>query len=137
MSRVVTFRLALAVSCLIPSPLVAQVPADLRDLMRTRDEAIAKADAATWDRLTAADFTVVLADGILRTTADRLAQFAKQQAATQAPVQQEQIQPYGDVVVRRSLRNIPNTGAAWILDVWVKDAKGWRVAAAQVTSAKK
>jgi len=52
------------------------------------------------------------------------------------PAQQEQIQPYGDVVVRRTLRNIPNTGSAWILDVWVKDAKGWRVAAAQVMIAK-
>jgi hypothetical protein len=130
-------RLAFAVSCLIPSPLVAQVPAELRDLMRTRDEAIAKADVATWDRLTAADFTVVLADGTLRTKADRLAQFAKQPAATPVPAQQEQIQQYGDVVIRRTLRTIPNTGAAWVLDVWVKDAKGWRVAAAQVTSAKK
>jgi hypothetical protein len=67
MSRAPLFRLAFSVSCLIPTVLSAQVPAELRELMRTRDEAIAKADGPTWDRLTADGFTVVLADGVLRT----------------------------------------------------------------------
>jgi hypothetical protein len=130
-------RLAFVISCLVPSTLAAQVPPELREAMRARDEAIAKADAAAFDRLTADDFTVVLADGTLLTKAERLAQFKTQQATTPAPAQQEQIKHYGDVFVRRALRQVPNTGAAWVLDIWVKDAKGWRVAAVQVTSAKR
>ena len=102
-----------------------------------RDEAVAKADAATWDRLTTDDFTVVLADGTLLTKGERLAQFKTQQATPPAPAQQEQIKHYGDVFVRRALRQVRDAGAAWVLDIWVKDAKGWRVAAVQVTSAKK
>ena len=137
MSRAPMLRLAVTLSCLIPSALAAQVPAELREAMRARDDAVAKADAAAWDRLTADDFTVVSADGTLLTKAERLAQFTTQQAMTPVPAQQEQIKHYGDVFVRRALRQVRNTGAAWVLDIWVKDAKGWRVAAVQVTSAKK
>jgi hypothetical protein len=130
-------RLAFTLSCLIPSALAAQVPAELREAMRARDEAVAKADAATFDRLTADDFTVVLADGTLMTKAERLALLKTEQATALVPPQQEQIKHYGDVFVRRALRQVRNTGGAWVLDIWVKDAKGWRVAAVQVTSAKK
>ena len=137
MSRAPMLRLAVTLSCLIPSALAAQVPAELREAMRARDDAVAKADAAAWDRLTADDFTVVSADGTLLTKAERLAQFTTQQAMNPVPAQQEQIKHYGDVFVRRALRQVRNTGAAWVLDIWVKDAKGWRVAAVQVTSAKK
>jgi hypothetical protein len=117
--------------------MAAQVPADLREAMRARDEAVAKADAATWDRLTTDDFTAVMADGTLLTKAERLAQFKTQQATPLEPAQQEQIKHVGDVFVRRALRQVRNTGAAWVLDIWVKDAKGWRVAAVQITGAKK
>src|SRR3981189_1091233 len=122
MSKARMFRFAFALSCLVPSAIAAQVPRDLREAMRARDEAVAKADAATWDRLTADDFTVVLADGTLLTKAERLAQFKTQQAPTPAPPQQEQIKHYGDVFVRRALRQT-RTGDVWVLDIWVKDAK--------------
>ena len=137
MFRAPMLRLAFTLSCLIPNALAAQVPAELREAMRARDEAVAKADAATWDRLTTDDCTIVLADGTLLTKSERLAQFKTQQATTQALAQQEQIKHYGDAFVRRALREVRNTGVAWVLDIWVKDAKGWRVAAVQVTSAKK
>jgi uncharacterized protein DUF4440 len=137
MSRAQMLRLAFTLACLIPSGMAAQVPAELQEAMRARDQAVAKADAATWDRLTADDFTVVLADGTLLTKAERLAQFKTQQATPSVPPQQEQIKHYGDVFVRRALRQVRNTGDAWILDIWVKDARGWRVAAVQITSAKK
>ena len=137
MSTAPMLRLAFTLSCLIPSALAAQVPAELREAMRARDEAVAKADAVTWDRLTTDDFTVVLADGTLLTKAERLAQFKTQQATTPAPAQHEQIKHYGDVFVRRAVRQVRDTGAAWVLDIWVNDAKGWRVSAVQVTSAKK
>ena len=137
MSRARMLRLAFAFSCIVPSAMAAQVPPELREAMRARDEAVAKADAVTWDRLTTDDFTVVLADGTLLTKAERLAQFKTQQATTPAPAQHEQIKHYGDVFVRRAVRQVRDTGAAWVLDIWVNDAKGWRVAAVQVTSAKK
>ncbi len=128
-------RLAVALSCLIPCAMAAQVPAELKEAMRTRDQAGQTADTATWDRLTADDFTVVLADGTLQTKAERLAQL-KTQATTPVPPRQEQIKHYGDVFVRRALRP-SGTRDIWVLDIWVKDAGGWRVAAAQVTTAKK
>jgi hypothetical protein len=112
--------------------MAAQVPVELQEAIRARDEATAKADAATWDRLTTDDFTVVIADGTLMTKAERLAQFKTQKALTPVPAQHEQIQRYGDVFVRR-YRNAD----AWILAIWVKDGGGWRVAAVQVTTAKK
>jgi uncharacterized protein DUF4440 len=129
-------RVVFMLSCLVSTTTIAQVPADLREAMRARDEAVAKADAATWDRLTADDFTVVQADGILMTKAERLAQFKTQQAMTPQPARQEQIKQYGDIFVRRALVHV-RSGDAWVLDIWVKDARGWRVAAVQVTSAKK
>ena len=137
MSSARMFRVAFTLLCLLPTAMAAQVPAELREAMRARDEAIAKADSATWDRLTTDDFTAVLADGTLLTKRERLAQFKTLKAMTTAPAQQEQIKHYGDVFVRRAVRQVRDFGAAWVLDIWVKDAKGWRVAAVQVTSAKK
>ena len=132
MSRAHMLGLAFAVSCVVPSTMAAQVPADLQEAMRARDQAVSTADAATWDRLTADDFTVVLADGTLMTKAERLAQIKTEKATTPVPLEQVQIKRYGDVFVRRF-----RTGEVWVLDIWVKDARGWRVAAVQVTTAKK
>jgi len=125
-------RLALSLSCLVPASLGAQVPADLQTAMKTRDEALTKADAATWDRLTAEDFTVVTPDGVLMNKAERLAQFKTEKPRPPSPLQQVQIKGYGDAFVRRfRVRDI------WVIDVWAKDRQGWRVAAVQVTPAKK
>ena len=132
MSTVHMLRLALSLSCLIPVSLGAQVPADLQTAMKTRDEALAKGDAATWDRLTAEDFTVVTPDGVLMNKAERLAQFKTQQPMPAAAPEQMQIKRYGNAFVRRFRgRDL------WVMDVWAKDRKGWRVAAVQVTNAKK
>jgi hypothetical protein len=132
MSRARVIQVAFTLSCLISPTLVAQVPPELQAAMQARDEAITKADAATWDRLTADDFTVVTLDGTLMTKAERLAQLKTQKATTRVPPQNVQVKHYGDVFVRRF-----RTGDAWILDIWVKGAKGWRAAAVQVTPAKK
>lgn len=129
-------RWVLPLLCLLPTGVAAQVPAELRELMRARDLAVAKADAATWDRLTTDDFTVVTPDGTMLTKAERLAQLKQQKPDTLRSVLQELITRYGDVVVRR-LRRPSGTGEVWIMDVWVKDARGWRVAAVQVTGVAK
>jgi hypothetical protein len=99
--------------------------------MRTRDSAIANVDPATWDRLTADGFTVVQADGSMMTKAERLAQFKGQQASAPAPQEHLQINHYQDVYVRRFLSH-----GWWVMDVWIKDARGWSVVAVQVTTAK-
>jgi len=57
-----------------PPAAAAQIPAELREAMRARDRAVALADAVTWDRLTADDFSVVQENGVFMTKAERLAE---------------------------------------------------------------
>jgi hypothetical protein len=121
-----------ALFCLVPSVLAAQVPPELRDAMRARDEAVAKADPSTWDRLTAPSFTVVVEDGRMMTKAERLAELKKQKPESFVAPTQEQVNRFGDTVVRRF-----RSGDVWVLDVWVRDQGIWRVAAVQVTTAAK
>lgn len=78
------------------------------------------------------DFTVVLEDGILRTKAERLAHLKTQKPTTWVPPQQEKVTVHGNVAVQRFLSD-----GTWAIVVWVKDSRGWRVAAAQDTPAKK
>jgi hypothetical protein len=114
-----------------PIVLVAQVPADLQQAMRERDRAVTQADATVWDRLTANDFTVVLEDGRMLTKAQRLAELRQERPqASPPPQQQVQTKLYGDVAVRRF-----RIGNVWVLDVWNKQAPGWRVVSVQVTTA--
>lgn len=118
--------------CLAANHVVAQVPADLQKTMEERDQAVAKLDAATWDRLTADDFTLVDETGTFMTKVQRLAQIKTQKPTPPTARQQVQVKAYGDAYVRRFL-----TGNIWVLDIWVRQAGGWRVAAVQVTPAKK
>jgi hypothetical protein len=125
-------RFAVAFAFLAPRQSEAQVPADLKQAMSARDLAVAKVDAATWDRLTTENFTVVTANGTLLTKAQRLAEFKSDTAVTPVPHQEETITPFGNAFARRF-----RAGEVWVLDIWVKDPKGWRVALVQVTTAKK
>ncbi len=108
----------------------AQVPADLQKAMQERDEAVFNADSATWDRLTADEFTVVDPSGTFMTKAERLARLMAPAAAT--PLEHVQIKRYGDTYVRRFL-----TSGVWVLDIWVHEPAGWRVVAVQATPATK
>jgi hypothetical protein len=127
-----TFSLALAAT-FISNPVVAQVPAELQDAMRQRSQAVVSADAATWDGLTADDFTVVLPNGTLLTKQQRLALLKKEKPRRQTALQQEQIKHYGETYVHRFLGD-----RGWVLEVWTKDDAGkWRVSAVQVTTAAK
>jgi hypothetical protein len=132
MLREYAFLFSLALSCLTPRLGWAQVPTELQESMRARGQAVGQADAATWDRLTADDFTVVLADGTMLTKPHRLAQLKTQKPVRRSPPQQEQIKHYGETYVRRFLGD-----NGWVLEVWTKDAGKWRVAAVQVTPAAK
>jgi uncharacterized protein DUF4440 len=118
---------------LLPSAGIAQAPSDLKEAMRQRTDAVINADAATWDRLTADDFTVVLANGTFLTKGQRLALLKTEKPRPRAALQQEQIKHYEETFVRRFLGN-----RGWVLEVWTKGDDGkWRVAAVQVTPAAK
>ena len=121
-----------ALMCLAASGVGAQVPADLQKTMEERVQALAKADAATWDRLTADDFTLVDETGTFMTKTQRLAQIKTQKASPLRPLQRVQVKRYGDSYVRRFL-----SGDIWVLEIWVRQPAGWRVAVVQVTTAKK
>jgi hypothetical protein len=107
-----------------------QLPADLQQAIRARDEARFKKDAATWDRLTTADFTLVNADGRIMTKAERLTQMKSEEPESPRMAQQQQVTRYGDTVILREKQQ----DGAWVISVWVKDAHAWRVAAVQITT---
>jgi len=116
--------------CLGVVAVYAQVPSDLQKAMSERQKAIEAADAATWDRLTSDDFTLVNAAGRLSTKAERLAAMKKQKPqASPATRQQEQIKVYGNAAVERV-----RSGKWWLIQVWVKQDRGWQVVATQTTT---
>jgi hypothetical protein len=118
-------------TALLCIPVYSQVqpPADLAQAMRERDQAIDKADAATWDRLTGDDFTVVMETGRLMTKAERLAEIRKAKPTGLQPCQRERMQVYDDTAVERCRH-----GNIRVMTVWVKSQSGWRAAAVQVTT---
>jgi uncharacterized protein DUF4440 len=132
MLRIHSFLLSLSLIGLLPNLTSAQAPAELQEAMRLRSQAVATADAATWDRFTAEDFTVVLPDGHLMNKAERLARMKAQKPQRRSSPQQEQIKHYDETYVRRFLGD-----NGWVLEVWTKDAGKWRVSAVQVTPAAK
>ncbi|MGH7612863.1 MAG: hypothetical protein ACREMW_02310 [Gemmatimonadales bacterium] len=164
MSNATMLRIALPLTVVIPCAMAAQVPAELANAIRTRDRAELASDPVTWDRLTGDDFTIVLADGTLMTKAQQLAQLKNQgrvrcEACVLRPVfyidgmpvsegvellqplpraevrvsgyPEEQIARHGSVFVRRFHR-----AGNWILEIWAKDHREWRVQMAQITSAR-
>jgi hypothetical protein len=117
--------------CSIPMLGRAQAPPDLVQAARARDQAIDKIDVATWDRLTAPDFTVVLETGRLVTRAERIVEFKKQKPVTTPSVcAQERIVMFanGNAATRRCV----DGGIQW-LEVWAKSPSGWQTVAVQGT----
>jgi hypothetical protein len=132
MLRLCTLQLTLMLICLVPN-LPAQAPADLEEVMRLRGQAVMNADAATWDKYTAEDFTVVLADGKMMNKSERIAQMKTQKPTRRSAPRQVQVKHYDETYVRRFLGD-----NGWVMEVWTKDDSGkWRVSAVQVTPAAK
>jgi uncharacterized protein DUF4440 len=116
---------------LATTALAAEIPVELQQAIQARDEAVAKKDVSTWDRLTTSDFIVVRPEGKLMNKAERLAQLKAEKPQARPKPKQEQFIRYGDTV----LRQLQETdGTLWI-DVWVKDGQVWRVASGQGTRA--
>ena len=95
-----------ALISLASSSVLAQVPADLQKTMDERDQAVAKIDAVTWDRLTADDFTLVDETGAFMTKAQRLAQFKTQKPSPFTAPQRVQVKRYGDDLPPKSATRI-------------------------------
>src|SRR5438477_5249141 len=121
---------ALAAVLVVPCIAQSRVPADLQTAMKQRADALARADAATWGRLTADNFVVVNGNGIVQTKAERIAQIKAGQPNGPGTAEHETVQMYGTTAVQRfqSTRN-----GIWVAFVWAKDRNGWRVSFAQVT----
>ena len=128
MTRRTMLYLVLAIS-VASTGLAAEIPEELQQAIQARDEAVAKKDASTWDRLTMADFIAVRPDGRLMNKAERLAQLKADKPEERPKPKQEQFIRHGDTVIRQ-LREA--NGTLWI-DVWVMEAETWRVASSQGT----
>jgi len=111
----------------VPPISSAQVPADLRAAARARNLAVAKADAATWDKLTTDSFTVVFPSGPL-TKAQRLAEIKLGKPTENPPLQNERFQRVGNDFIHRY-----QIDYASFLEVWTKERGNWRVATVQAT----
>ena len=121
---------AFAVAALVTPCAGQSVPPALLTAMQQRTLAVQRADAATWDRLTVENFTLVTVDGRLVTKAERLAEIRASKPDTTAVPKpdQETVQMYGTSAVQRTrLQN------AWVTLSWARERSGWRVTAAQVT----
>ena len=117
---------ALTVGLVAPALAQSRVPADLRRAMDQRIVAVTQADVATWDRLTADNFFVILPDGTTRTKVQRLAQLRTAQPGTPAPATNETVQMLGNTAVQRY-----QVTGTWVLVVWNKERGGWRATVAQ------
>jgi len=115
---------------LVAAPLTAQtrVPPDLRKAMDQRIAAVAQADVATWDRLTADNFVLMLPDGTTRTKAERLVALRAAQPGPAAIVTNERVQMLGNTAVQRY--QLPTT---WVLAIWTMNRGTWRVTLAQAS----
>ncbi len=120
---------AFAIASLVTPCAGQSVPPALHSAMQQRNIAVRRADAATWDRLTAESFILVTSDGATMTKAQRLAQMRTLQPDTTPPqLQQETVQMLGNAAIQRY-----RDGVVVVSLVWVRDRGGWRVSSAQLT----
>ncbi len=123
--------LPIVVLLVLPVLSAAPVEPELREVMRARLEAVWKKDAATWDRLTADEFTIVLPDGKLQNKTGRLAALRAEKPQAAHALRHGQIQAYKETILHRFI-DIDE----WVLEVWARQNGVWRVVAAQVNVAK-
>jgi ketosteroid isomerase-like protein len=141
----------LAVLLLMPARVPAQTPAstsaavaEVRDAIRRYDEALRRADVAAVGQFFAPEYTFVNARGERLTRAGRLANLRSGRTAidsvAHAP-QEEQIRPYGNVVVYTTLLTLggrysgqAQRGQYRALVVWVRRDGRWQQIASQLTS---
>ena len=134
-----------------PAPVAAQNSgatrsadvAEVREAVRRYDDALRRADVAAVGQFFAPEYTFVNARGERLTRADRLANLRAGRTAfdslAHAP-QEEQIRPYGNVVVYTTLLTLggrysgkAQQGRFRALVVWVRRDGRWQQVASQMT----
>jgi hypothetical protein len=112
---------------MLPAELQAQATPELQQAMRERLEAVWRKDAESWARLTANEFTLVTPEGTLMNKEERLAALKGEKPEPSHALRDEEIHVYGETAVHRFV-----DGSEWVLEVWHRENRVWRVVAAQV-----
>jgi ketosteroid isomerase-like protein len=127
-----------------PTAASSAVVAEVRDAVRRYDEALRHADAAAVGQFFASEYVFVNARGERLTRADRLANLRTGRTTVDtvahAP-REEQIRPYGDVVLYTTLLTLggrysgqtQQRGQYRALVVWVRRDGRWQQVASQLT----
>ena len=123
-----------------PSSAVAEV----REAIRRYDDALRRADVAAVGRFFAPEYTFVNARGERLTRADRLSNLRTGRTAVDSVAhapQEEQIRPYGNIVVYTTLLTLggqysgqAQRGQFRALVVWVRREGRWQQVASQLTA---
>ena len=127
----------------VPTRASSAVVAEVREAVRRYDDALRRADVAAVGQFFAPEYVFVNARGERLTRADRLANLRTGRTAVDslahAP-QEEQIRPYGDVVVYTTLLTLggqysgqSQRGQYRALVVWVRRDGRWQQVASQLT----
>ena len=141
----------LAVLTIVPARVCAQTPAassaavaEVRDAIRRYDDALRRADVAAVGQFFAPEYTFVNARGERLSRADRLANLRTGRTAVDSVAhapREEQIRPYGNVVVYTTLLTLggrysgqAQRGQYRAVVVWVRRAGRWQQIASQLTS---
>ncbi len=127
--------LALALSALLATPLLAQQNASLRKAADTRTAAMVAGDSKAWAKYTTDDFTVTGVEGVVKTKQDRIAEIeGRPLTGTRTPPTDEKWRSYGNTVVYSGQLTGANGEKQRITTVWVKQGATWKVAAVQLTT---
>jgi ketosteroid isomerase-like protein len=136
---------------LLPVPVAAQQPgatqsadvAEVREAIRRYDDALRRADVSAVGQFFAPEYTFVNARGERLTRADRLANLRAGRTAFDSlahAAQEEQIRPYGNVVIYTTLLTIggrysgkAQQGRFRAMVVWVRRDGRWQQVASQMT----
>jgi ketosteroid isomerase-like protein len=143
--------LSLAALVTLPAGVSAQTPArasatevaELRETIRRYDDALRRADVAAVGRFFAAEYTFVNARGERLSRAGRLANLRSGRTAVDSVAhapQEEQIRPYGNVMVYTTLLTLggrysgqAQRGQYRALVVWIRRDGRWQQVASQLT----
>lgn len=142
----------LTVLALLPARVLAQsqagppsaAVAEVRDAVRRYDDALRRADVAAVGQFFAPEYTFVNASGERLTRADRLANLRTGRTAVDSVAhapQEEQIRPYGNVVLYSTLLTLggkysgkAQQGRYRALVVWMRRDGRWQQVASQLTA---
>lgn len=119
----------LAALAFAPAAAAQQPDPEFVKARQARSVAIQKGDKATFDRMTTANFLVVNAAGVVETREQRVGRADKPlPGGGGMGGEEEKVSVYGDTVVLNWKQ-----GNNRFIEVWVKDAGQWKVAAVQMT----